>query len=172
MDMAKFVTPGTAEHTAAMADLKRTADYLDQLNKAHVPVLWRPLHEIDGGWFWWTDQTKPENTAAAYRMVFDYFVKERKLNNLIWVFNPGARCAGYHQQRAEKKAAANLPDEIAFRKRYYPGDAYWTSPGLIFIQIHPKATKALSRTPTRMPMKSSRQSPRARCMRCVNPRGW
>jgi len=53
--MAKFITPGTPEHTAAMTDLKRTADYLDQLNKAHVPVLWRPLHEIDGGWFWWTD---------------------------------------------------------------------------------------------------------------------
>jgi len=67
-------------------------------------------------------------------MVFDYFVKERKLNNLIWVFNPGARCGGYHQQRAEKKAAANLADEIAFRKRYYPGDAYVDIAG---IDIYP-----------------------------------
>jgi mannan endo-1,4-beta-mannosidase len=64
-----------------------TADYLKQLADARVPVLWRPLHEIDGSWFWWTDAETPENTAALWRLMFDYFVNERELHNLIWVYN-------------------------------------------------------------------------------------
>ena len=47
LDLAKAVTPGTEEYLAVMADRKVTADYLEQLAKARVPVLWRPLHEID-----------------------------------------------------------------------------------------------------------------------------
>jgi beta-mannanase len=75
-----------------MRDLKGHADYLEQLAKARVPVLWRPLHEIEGGWFWWTDSEKPENTAALWRFMFDYFTKERKLHNLIWVYAAALRC--------------------------------------------------------------------------------
>ena len=101
-----------------MADLKVTADYLKQLADARVPVLWRPLHEIDGGWFWWTDPEKPENTAALWRLMFDYFVKERKLHNLIWVYNAA------HVSHALKPPAANFEEELAHRKRYYPGPKY------------------------------------------------
>lgn len=134
VDMSKFITPGTTEHTAAMEDLKRTADYLEQLTRARVPVLWRPFHEIDGGWFWWTDKENPENTAAAWRMMFDYFVKERRLHNLIWVFNPGVHAGGYQQWLRKEKRAATLADEIAFRKRYYPGSDYVDLAG---IDIYP-----------------------------------
>lgn len=87
LDLAKAITPGTDEHRAVIEDLKVTADYLQQLADARVPVLWRPLHEIDGGWFWWTDPQTPENTAALWRLMFDYFVRERQLHNLIWVYN-------------------------------------------------------------------------------------
>ncbi len=134
VDIAKTVTPGTPEHRAAMDDLRQTADYLKQLAKARVPVLWRPLHEIDGGWFWWTDKEQPENTAALWRMIFDYFTKERKLHNLIWVFNPGVHAGGYKQWLKKEKREPKLEDEIAFRKRYYPGAAFVDLAG---IDIYP-----------------------------------
>jgi len=134
VDIAKTVTPGTPEHQAAMDDLRRTADYLEQLAEARVPVLWRPLHEIDGGWFWWTDKEQPENTAALWRMMFDYFTKQRKLHNLIWVFNPGVHCGGYKQGLKKEKREPKLEDEIAFRKRYYPGPAFVDIAG---IDIYP-----------------------------------
>jgi mannan endo-1,4-beta-mannosidase len=118
LDLAKAVTPGTQEHQAVMADLKVTADYLQQLADARVPVLWRPLHEIDGGWFWWTDAEKPENTAALWRLMFHYFVQERKLNNLIWVYNAA------HVSHTRKPQAASFEEEVAHRKRYYPGAEY------------------------------------------------
>ena len=118
LDLAKAVTPGTEEHRAVMADLKVTADYLQQLAEARVPVLWRPLHEIDGGWFWWTDRQTPENTAALWRLMFDYFVKERKLHNLIWVYNAA------HISHTRKSPNLSLEEEVAHRKRYYPGPEY------------------------------------------------
>jgi len=118
LDLAKAITPGTEEHQALMEDLKVTADYLQQLAEARVPVLWRPLHEIDGGWFWWTDREKPENTAALWRLMFNYFVKERKLHNLIWVYNAA------HVSHTRKPPAKTFEEEVAHRKRYYPGDEY------------------------------------------------
>ena len=129
IDMGRVVTPGTEEHQAALEDLRRTADYLEPLAKDRVPVLWRPLHEIDGGWFWWTDAKQPENTAALWRMMFEYFVKERKLHNLIWVYS-----AGLHAGSLDRKAS--VADEAAYRKRFYPGDAYVDIAG---IDIYPNS---------------------------------
>jgi mannan endo-1,4-beta-mannosidase len=113
VDLRRAVAPGTAEHEAVMRDLSRTADYLRQLADARVPVFFRPLHEIDGGWFWWTDCEHGENTAALWRMLFDYLVKERGLHNLIWVYSVGQGCGG--KARGETSPA---------RYAFYPGDAY------------------------------------------------
>lgn len=107
IDVGRVVAPGTEENRAAMLDLSRTADAMQPLADAHVPILFRPLHEIDGGWFWWTDRQKPENTAALYRMIFDYMVTRRKFHNLIWVYSAGVQ-----------------KDPVEFRRRFYPGEAY------------------------------------------------
>ena len=116
-DVGKGVTPGTPEHEAVMADLRRTADYLAQLTEARVPVLWRPLHEIEGAWFWWTDVEEPENTAALWRLMFDYFVNERGLHNLIWVYSSAQGHGGVPKD-------APVEDRYAYRRRFYPGDEY------------------------------------------------
>jgi len=107
VDVGKVVTPGTAEYKQALAEMNAAADKLQVLEDAGIPVLWRPLHEIDGGWFWWTDKEKPENTAALWRMMFDHFGRTRKLDNLIWMYN-----AGVGKKDAE------------YRKRFYPGAEY------------------------------------------------
>ena len=113
-DMGKAITPGTAEHKAFMDDLDRHADYLKQLADARIPVLWRPFHEIDGGWFWWTDRENPEAVAATWRMTFDHLVKKRKLHNLIWVYNAALKTA----------QPGKDVELIDYRKRFYPGAAY------------------------------------------------
>jgi len=110
VDLGRMVTPGTPEHAQTIKELSAAADKLQVLRDSGVPVLWRPLHEIDGGWFWWTDREKPENTARLWRMMFDYFTKERKLNNLIWVYSAGVGSR-------EKKP-------VEYRRRFYPGPQY------------------------------------------------
>jgi len=125
-DMKAGTTPGTPEYKAIMEDLRRHGDYLQIWEDAGIPILFRPLHEIDGGWFWWTDGETPENTAELYRMIYKYCVKERKLDNLIWVYNAGVKCAG---------ADPDDPVEaIEHRKRFYPGDEYVDISG---IDIYP-----------------------------------
>jgi mannan endo-1,4-beta-mannosidase len=123
-DMAAAARPGTPERKAFMDDLAKHADYLQQLADARVPVLWRPFHEIDGGWFWWTDKEHPENTAEMWRAMFRYLVDERKLHNLIWVYS-----AGLHPSAKGKDVT-----QIEYRKRFYPGDAYVDISG---IDIYP-----------------------------------
>ncbi len=137
-DMANVTRPGTAAHEAFMKDLARHADYLERLAKARVPVLWRPFHEIDGGWFWWTDQETPEHTAAAWRMMADYLTRERGLHNLIWVYSAGVRAGGYHQWLRRARRERTLEDEIEFRRRYYPGAEYCDISG---IDIYPNASE-------------------------------
>ena len=124
-DFAAALKPGSETNRELMRDLKGHADYLQQLADARVPVLWRPFHEIDGGWFWWTDGERPENTAALWRVMFDYFVKERKLNNLIWVYNAGL-----------KPPKGRDVAQIEVRRGFYPGDAYVDISG---IDIYPNS---------------------------------
>ena len=125
-DFAASAKPGTKEHEQLMRDLKGHADYLQQLCEANIPVLWRPLHEIDGGWFWWTDKDKPENTAALWRTMFDYFTRERKLHNLVWVYSAALRC-GKGEEGIEN---------LEMRKRFYPSDQYVD---IVGIDVYPSA---------------------------------
>ena len=84
IDVAQCFVEGTPEHAAMWADLKRVADWLTILRDAKVPVLWRPMHEFDGKWFWY-GKGGGELFVKLWTTMYDYFTKERKLNNLIWV---------------------------------------------------------------------------------------
>ena len=59
------------------------AGYLKLLHDANIPVIWRPLHEAAGGWFWWGKNA--DSFKKLWIQMFDYF-KAQGLNNLIWVW--------------------------------------------------------------------------------------
>lgn len=84
IDIDRCFQKGTVEYEAMWSDLKRIADWLTVLRDANVPVLWRPMHECDGNWFWYSKGTG-EQFKKLWITMFNYFTKERKLNNLIWV---------------------------------------------------------------------------------------
>lgn len=69
-----------------ISDMDAIAGELTKLRDADVPVLWRPLHEASGGWFWWGD-CDAESYLKLYDLMYDKFVNEYELNNLIWVWN-------------------------------------------------------------------------------------
>jgi mannan endo-1,4-beta-mannosidase len=83
----EILTPGTALNKKWMAQVDTIAFYLKQLQKAHVPVLWRPYHEMNGNWFWWGNRTGEYSTQALYRQMFERLVNYHKLNNLLWVWS-------------------------------------------------------------------------------------
>lgn len=88
-DPRKIFEPNSDEYKAMMRDMDIVADYLEELQKADVPVLWRPLHEASGGWFWWGSQG-PEACKKIWQTMFDKFTNEHHLNNLIWVWTSDA----------------------------------------------------------------------------------
>lgn len=97
-DLKNAVTEGTWEYQFVQDDLAKVATYLKLVKEAGIPVLWRPLHEASGGWFWWG--TDAESYKKLWIMMFDYF-KAQGLDNLIWVWT----CNGND-------------------KDWYPGDKY------------------------------------------------
>ncbi|MBR1548392.1 MAG: hypothetical protein IJ637_06680, partial [Prevotella sp.] len=61
-DPERLMTPGTDENKVAMKQLAQVAGYLKKMQKAKIPVIWRPYHEAagntyeysgGGAWFWW-----------------------------------------------------------------------------------------------------------------------
>lgn len=79
------LTPGTTLHAQWEKQVDAIAVFLKQLQEARVPVLWRPYHEMNGGWFWWGGRHEGKySTAALYRQIFDRLVHHHHLKNLIW----------------------------------------------------------------------------------------
>ena len=95
------LTPGTVEYGNFILKLDKAAARLLALQQAGIPVLWRPLHECNGGWFWWSAGYGP-GYIRLYRFMWNYFTNVKHLNNLIWVWG-GANTVS---------------------ASYYPGDAY------------------------------------------------
>jgi len=92
-DVSRIADKTSPEYEAVIRDMDLIADQLKVLRDAHVPVLWRPLHEAEGKWFWWGAKG-PETARQLYRLMFDRFTRVHHLDNLIWVWtttdDPGA----------------------------------------------------------------------------------
>jgi mannan endo-1,4-beta-mannosidase len=83
-----ILTPGTDLYRHWCEQVDVVAGFLKQLQDAHVPVLWRPYHEMNGTWFWWGGRTEGAyTTAALYRQMFDRYVNVHRLKNLVWVWS-------------------------------------------------------------------------------------
>lgn len=83
------LTAGSAQNVVFMERLDRVAGELKRLQDANVAVLWRPFHEADGGWFWWSMEGGA-GYVKLWKFMFEYFTEEKQLNNLIWML-PFAR---------------------------------------------------------------------------------
>jgi mannan endo-1,4-beta-mannosidase len=72
-----------------------------------VPLIFRPYHEHTGSWFWWgADYCTEEEYKAFWKMTMDYFIKKKKVHNLIIAYSTD-----------------NFKSEEHYLERY-PGDDY------------------------------------------------
>lgn len=67
-------------------DIDIVSELLLRMQNEGVALLWRPLHEAEGKWFWWGAKTG-DACKALYRMMYDRMVNHHGINNLIWVWN-------------------------------------------------------------------------------------
>lgn len=114
--VVKSILPGGEKHEMYMGWLKTAADYLSRFD---FPIIFRPLHENTGSWFWWgAGLCTPEQYIELWHMIYDYFVFERGLNNLVWAYSPNGVIS------AEKYMLT------------YPGDDYVDIMGFDFYNGH------------------------------------
>lgn len=81
---SRCATEGTLENQIFRRKLDGVAQLLKYYQNQGIPIIWRPLHEASGRWFWWGAE---DGTAykQLYRYMFDYFC-EAGVHNLIWVW--------------------------------------------------------------------------------------
>jgi mannan endo-1,4-beta-mannosidase len=91
-DPSKILEDGTKEREYYLLCLKGLAAELQELQDAGVPLIFRPLHEAEGGggetgsWFWWG-----KSGSAVYKelwkLTYQTLTEEYGLHNLIWEWN-------------------------------------------------------------------------------------
>lgn len=90
VDLAAVADPSTAAGANWEVMTTNLALKLQRLKDAHVIVLFRPLNEVNGDWFWWG-----RGDVSAYRTVWrrlhEKLVTARALDNLLWVYAPAKR---------------------------------------------------------------------------------
>lgn len=85
-DVGRAVMAGTVEHDLILQDIDAVARQLKRLQDKGVPVIWRPLHEAGGGWFWWGAKG-PEACRKLYRLMYERMTQVHGLHNLIWCWS-------------------------------------------------------------------------------------
>jgi mannan endo-1,4-beta-mannosidase len=120
----ELLTPGSPLNNRWRAQVDVVAGYLRQLRDAHVPVLYRPYHEMNGNWFWWGGRPGQDGSAALYRQLYDRFVNVHHLDNLVWVWNvnaPGGNASAItdYYPGAEFADVVTMDIYGEFKQEYY-----------------------------------------------------
>lgn len=83
-ELERLLTPGTREHALWLADVDAAANTLRRMEEAGVVVLFRPYHEMNGGWFWWGDK---DAFPQLWDALVDALETRHGLENIIWVWS-------------------------------------------------------------------------------------
>lgn len=69
-----------------LRDIDLVSAELKKLAEKDIPVLWRPLHEASGDWFWW-GADGPYAYRWLWELLYTRMTEYHGLNNLIWIWN-------------------------------------------------------------------------------------
>jgi mannan endo-1,4-beta-mannosidase len=81
---AALANTNSVEYTLLLRDIDAIAVQLKKISSNNIPVLWRPLHEASGGWFWWGAKGSGP-FKQLWRLLFNRLTTYHNLHNLIWV---------------------------------------------------------------------------------------
>jgi mannan endo-1,4-beta-mannosidase len=88
------ILPGGVHHAWYTSRLDIFAAFLNDLSVGFIfthkiPIIFRPFHEHTGSWFWWgKGNTSASEYKSLYRFTYNYLVKQKKLDNLIFCYSP------------------------------------------------------------------------------------
>ncbi len=90
-EFTQIYTDGTYLNANFNDELDLDALFIKKLESLGIPVIFRPMHEINGGWFWWQKNydygITGEHVAKLFRYVHNYFESKWGLKNILWEYN-------------------------------------------------------------------------------------
>ncbi|HEX5167814.1 MAG TPA: glycosyl hydrolase [Cyclobacteriaceae bacterium] len=91
----KYIIPGGEAHEKYKEILKGIGEWANSLkgsDGALVPVIFRPYHEFDGGWFWWgKPHCTKEEFISLWRFTVSYLRDSLGVHNFLYAFSPDNR---------------------------------------------------------------------------------
>jgi len=88
----KSILPGGTNHEWYKKKLDKIASVVLNLKGSNgelIPIIFRPLHEFDGSWFWWgANFCTPEEYKTAYHFTVDYLKNTKGVHNILYAFSP------------------------------------------------------------------------------------
>ncbi len=118
--LRELITPGNPAFERWKGWLAALADRLQVYQDLQVPILWAPLHEANGDWFWWGQKASNDDYIAVWQHLYTYLTHERKLNHLLWGYSPSNH---YAQARAIAQYPGNNYVDLISPDKYDSTDA-------------------------------------------------
>lgn len=84
-DILNVFDESSDDYKAMLDDIDLISTELNRFQELGIPIIWRPLHEAAGGWFWWGAKG-PEACKKLWQIMFDRMVNVNGIRNLIWVW--------------------------------------------------------------------------------------
>jgi len=88
----KKILPGGELHGKLKTKLDGFAHFVSRLKDSKgrlIPIIFRPWHEHNGGWFWWgTQDCSPEEFVQLWRFTVTYLRDTKKVHNLLYAYSP------------------------------------------------------------------------------------
>jgi hypothetical protein len=82
----EIVTPGTRLGEACLADVDVIAAQSRDIGEAGAAVIFRPYHEMGGGWFWWGAK-HPDSFRQIWHHLRDRLITFHGLDSLLWCWS-------------------------------------------------------------------------------------
>ena len=118
VDLAELLDPKSAKTWRKRLDT--IADGLKELDDAGVVVLWRPMQEMNGWWFWYGRQSLYKELWID---MYNYFTYEKKLNNLLWVYD-SAEAVSLYPESYPGDAYVDIVGNNPYNDDFYMGNNY------------------------------------------------
>ncbi|MDR3653625.1 MAG: glycosyl hydrolase [Paludibacter sp.] len=91
VNTVKELLPGGKAHEAYKNKLKQIAQIAKSIVGADghlVPMIFRPFHEMEGGWFWWGRPYRtPEEFKTLWRFTVEYLRDSLQVHNFLYAFS-------------------------------------------------------------------------------------
>jgi len=88
----KYIIPGgeaNERYKEILRGIGAWAHSIKGADGALVPLIFRPFHELDGGWFWWgASHCSPEEYKSLWRFTVSYLRDTLGVHNFLYAFSP------------------------------------------------------------------------------------